>query len=414
MKGDYPEIRQKKTQQDLINEGKKFKYSVLKKPWLGGTTYQEMEYEATPIGRGADMTPLAKFPKLKGFDDVPILNSHKVIKHPCTCGGTCTGSLEEIEEMWRQIAREIDEGKLKPDAASVNNRVKEITRNDFNTVLVGLSDSYTCSGTGIEQLGRFLICGGNEMFGNIASSIGSDYLTFELFYVPSFPDESRCTSIQRCKCGFIVLNIDCGKGFVNCDEPRDVFVTVCAGTKPVKIYPAPGGSGTCSTLTIVNEDGSPATDTILKGGSLDFKTTGDCCGNIVWSASGTGASITQDGVLSASGSACGSLLVTATCVECGTSASQYVRVTDGGQWVVIESCTSTGSACGIATCTLITGKNKYVVTYHPGSLPNFPCLPEGTDSCCTYPQCPSYGCTLAPPLLGCCVRASSMYEWQCV
>lgn len=52
MKGDYPEIRQKKTQQDLINEGKKFKYSVLKKPWLGGTTYQEMEYEATPIGRG--------------------------------------------------------------------------------------------------------------------------------------------------------------------------------------------------------------------------------------------------------------------------------------------------------------------------------------------------------------------------
>jgi hypothetical protein len=97
----------------------------------------------------------------------------------------------------------------------------------------------------------------------------------------------------------------------------------------------------CSSLTIVDEDGTPATDTILRNGTLDFKTTDGCCGDIVWSVSVEaatlgGSTITQAGVLTAGSTSCGSLKVTATCSACGTSAEQYVRVTDAGQWVEIS------------------------------------------------------------------------------
>lgn len=98
----------------------------------------------------------------------------------------------------------------------------------------------------------------------------------------------------------------------------------------------------CSSLTIVDEDGTPATDTILRNGTLDFKTTDGCCGDIVWSVSvetGStlgGSTITQAGVLTAGSTSCGSLKVTATCGACGTSATQYVRVMDAGQWVEIS------------------------------------------------------------------------------
>jgi hypothetical protein len=98
----------------------------------------------------------------------------------------------------------------------------------------------------------------------------------------------------------------------------------------------------CSALTIVNEDGTPATDTILRNGTLDFKTTDGCCGDIVWSVSveaGStlgGSTITQAGVLTAGATACGSLKVTATCAGCGTSATQDLRITNAGAWSFVS------------------------------------------------------------------------------
>lgn len=125
----------------------------------------------------------------------------------------------------------------------------------------------------------------------------------------------------------------------------------CSGTKEVNL-----SAENCSSLTIVNENGAPATDTILRGGSKDYKITGDCCAGVVWSVSGEGlggSTITQDGVLTAGAEACGSLLVTATCASCGTSATQYVRVTDAGGWAnasIIYECSQ--------SCYWITGVSE--------------------------------------------------------
>lgn len=97
----------------------------------------------------------------------------------------------------------------------------------------------------------------------------------------------------------------------------------------------------CLALTIVNEDGSPATDTILRGGSNDYKVLGDCKGKVNWSvgveAGSTlgGSTITQAGVLTAGSTSCGSLKVTATCSAYGTSVTHGVRVTNAGQWVLL-------------------------------------------------------------------------------
>ncbi|MBI4824362.1 MAG: hypothetical protein HY805_09075 [Nitrospirae bacterium] len=98
-------------------------------------------------------------------------------------------------------------------------------------------------------------------------------------------------------------------------------------------------------ITIVNEDGTQAKDTMLRNQSNDYKVTG-CIGTVEWSVSGTGGSITQDGVLTAGSTACGSLIVTATCSKCGTSDTQDVRVTSSGVWYPIESCYNPEVSCG--------------------------------------------------------------------
>ena len=79
-----------------------------------------------------------------------------------------------------------------------------------------------------------------------------------------------------------------------------------------------------------------------------FKTTGDCCGEIQWTVSPEtgGTTILAGGLLIAGATACGSLQVTATCPACGTSATQYVRVTDAGHWVDAGYCNSiSGQYC---------------------------------------------------------------------
>ncbi|MBI4653549.1 MAG: hypothetical protein HY752_00885 [Nitrospirae bacterium] len=167
----------------------------------------------------------------------------------------------------------------------------------------------------------------------------------------------------------------------------------------------------CSSLTIVDKDGTPATDTILRNGTLDFKTTDGCCGDIVWSVSveaGStlgGSTITQAGVLTAGATACGSLTVTATCLACGTSATQYVRVTNAGRWVWVEMCSGEDPQCGGEECIFISGQYRYSAYI----LYKYP--PESCSWCLA--SCQTYGCTNNSPQIICGAQSSAKYQWQC-
>ncbi|MBT9168554.1 MAG: hypothetical protein DDT19_01901 [Syntrophomonadaceae bacterium] len=181
----------------------------------------------------------------------------------------------------------------------------------------------------------------------------------------------------------------------------------------------------CSPLAIVNENGTPATDTILRSGSLDFRTTGACRETIVWSVSvdvGStlgGSIITQAGVLTAGATSCGSLRVTANCESCRTSATHFVRVADAGGWVLIASCGMSfwwrGSYC---RHTFISGKYRY---YTEWCMRVPPVAPETCVTDCVpffNPGCPSYGmgpCTWINDGFThkCWTNASSVEEWRC-
>ena len=87
-------------------------------------------------------------------------------------------------------------------------------------------------------------------------------------------------------------------------------------------------------------------ETITRNSSAQYTATG-CPSSINWSVSGTGATISSTGLLTAGATSCGSLTVTATCSACETSAEQYVRVTDAGQWIIVSN--TYGTICS-PTC----------------------------------------------------------------
>ena len=180
----------------------------------------------------------------------------------------------------------------------------------------------------------------------------------------------------------------------------------------------------CEDLIITNEDGSPATDTILRNGTLDFKTTGNCCGNIVWSVSPTtgGTTISAAGVLHAGSTSCGSLLVTASCPECETSATQYVRVTDAGQWVLTDWCTTNMSYnFSVLVCDYnVMSGNKLSVCKMYGYSIKATCEAAilGKVLTCSVGQstgrCTMGGCAEGNPGCGYWnLKESKFYEWRC-
>ena len=413
-KDDYPAMRMKKTQQDLINEGKKFKHSVLKKPYVADLSYQEMEYEATPLGRGLDMTPLAQFPRFKGFDTVPLVSGGEASKYPCWCEG-CTGAGGDTSAIWQDLEQAIEDGIIKTKQ-EIEAWVKARWPQVYTFTLPGVPTEYQCTSKGKETL-YIYICGRRDEFVHLETTESDSLFVQSSFEVP-FPNEGRCTTIDRCACHTIGVIIDCGAGFESCDTDRTVFLSACNTTQAIRIRPS---TTACSSLTIVDEGGGAATDTILRNGSNDYSTTGDCCENITWSVgAGTGqlggSVINQSGVLTAGVTACGSLLVTATCEACGTSDTQYVRVTDGGQWVLIDTITYGTGADGLL-CTCISGKQKDIYYGSCCSTAGSTCdengftgwlqytyLCSGTDGCtgCCSPD-PKYGC----------IRIKYVYEWQC-
>ncbi len=138
-------------------------------------------------------------------------------------------------------------------------------------------------------------------------------------------------------------------------------------------------------------------ETITRNSSAQYTATG-CPSNVEWSVSGSGATISSTGLLTVGSTACGSLGVTATCVGCGTSATQAVRVTDAGLWWELARCTA---FAGGQTVRVYRGRYLHTLQWMPicyigrDCLLEDPCNPFYHSIC--HDTAPSYE---KPPLTG--------------
>jgi hypothetical protein len=95
--------------------------------------------------------------------------------------------------------------------------------------------------------------------------------------------------------------------------------------------------------------------------STEQYTYNDGQGSVVWSVTGTGASIDQTGLLTTSGSACGMLEVKATDDCCGEFTLD-VRVTDNGSWVLVaEGLCRARYLDKCINCDWIVGQYRYTI-----------------------------------------------------
>jgi len=154
-------------------------------------------------------------------------------------------------------------------------------------------------------------------------------------------------------------------------------------------------------------DGS---DEILKNDSKQY-TLINKNGAVTWSVSGTGATITQTGLLTTI-NACGVIVVTATDSCCGVF-NKSVRVTDGGYWTQIaaaysDNCYSTGCLLSNVTCTQ--GAYKYDSTWRVKETGGY-CHDADVDT----------GCNSRPGSVGSCAWAGedvyldfgTIWLWSC-
>lgn len=144
-----------------------------------------------------------------------------------------------------------------------------------------------------------------------------------------------------------------------------VKATDLCGNEETKDLPGlttPTGTLTCS---------SPPCDEVVKSTTKQYTYTAcDCAsGGVTWSVSGTGASIDQNGLLTTTASACGTLTIMVTQPGC-QPATQQVRVTDGGTWVLISNCPDPGTSgcwgcvsagCGGCTSPAICNYTNHIV-----------------------------------------------------
>jgi hypothetical protein len=156
------------------------------------------------------------------------------------------------------------------------------------------------------------------------------------------------------------------------------------------------------------------TETITTNSNTTY-TAADCSGTVSWSVTGTGASISSNGVLTAGSASCGGITVTAHCSD-GSIATKTARVTNAGQWVQTSSCGPV--PCNAFVASLITGKYYYTMWYNAGYQTS--CNDDFNTACCNasgncpllfaIPGLPSGG---TPPVVLCCVFQSTTSEWQC-
>lgn len=133
----------------------------------------------------------------------------------------------------------------------------------------------------------------------------------------------------------------------------------------------------------------------------------------------------RSGLLTTTSSACGSLLVTATCEGCGTSASQDVRVTDAGHWEVVTNCVDQG--CDTPQCyeifevdpILISGGTWYSESWlaHCRPVAKSACTKTTNDCVMLSPQPSPPDCSSIMPgtiFSGWCGYGSMVKKWQCL
>lgn len=113
--------------------------------------------------------------------------------------------------------------------------------------------------------------------------------------------------------------------------PADLTATqeVWGGTVTLNWTDTPPDCTPPPSFTATGGDGTGLPDTTIKSSVKQW--TLNSFGNVSWGVSGTGASIDQNGNLTTTALACGTIIITATDSCCG-GFTQKVRVTDGGAW----------------------------------------------------------------------------------
>lgn len=121
---------------------------------------------------------------------------------------------------------------------------------------------------------------------------------------------------------------------------------------PANLQATCGGSG---TMSLTWEETQPSCTFAASGATSVTKSsqhqysTANGLGTVSWGVGGIGASITQGGLLTLDGTACGMITVTATDSVCGASQVQ-ARVTNGGVWV-LESTEMNNTMTCVTPCT---------------------------------------------------------------
>lgn len=110
------------------------------------------------------------------------------------------------------------------------------------------------------------------------------------------------------------------------------------------------GNSSDFTLPLASASISGSSTTVKSSTQLYTYVPCSCAeGDPTWSVAGTGATISQTGLLTTDATACGTLVVSASAGGCFTT-QKGVRVTDGGVWTNVYNCTPDWNTMGCYTC----------------------------------------------------------------
>lgn len=160
-------------------------------------------------------------------------------------------------------------------------------------------------------------------------------------------------------------------------------------------------------------------ETITKNSSASYSAAG-CDGTVSWGVTGTGASISSNGVLTTGSASCGAITVAASCSD-GMTATKWIRVSNAGQWVIVAQCACCfyEAYCGACGITVIEGRYKF---WNNVVYSNTPLTPRpDAPSCGNIPSSGCTGCTIynncvygdPPCTFSTYSSASTKWEWQC-
>lgn len=373
----YDDMMRTQSELQATSSGKSFKHSEMKKPYLADN-YEQMERMYSP----SQPSPYGFWQGYELWDSEGM-------------------SDEDFNKMLNDWFKSLPGGAEIPP-------IKNLPCNCPNCLAHSPIPSEVCCGGASSVPISFYIIGTRRTSLPVHSEPG--FNDSADITVGDMPLPSSCgEGSSPCVTNLITLHFDCtGEWTV-----RQASLKICGETHTINISKDCGGGGggcPCDALTITAVGGGTADDTILAKTtppeSNSYSVSG-CCGTSVWSVSvdaGStlgGSTISQAGVLTAGATACGSLKVTATCEACETSATQYVRVADGGKWVLIYSCdecVGCGVNCGPSPITFISGKYKDIIDY----------ATVNPDTSCTRYQyvCGGSGCET-------CHQFNKRYHWKC-